>query len=159
MLPAALDFAPSVCLDNALLREDIARGEAVPIDEILSLAAAAQAIYLTATIESRDLNSVAQCHELWSQVTKMFDELCRAWTDVRTDCEQIRWLLARLRRYRDLSLDRVSIYEVTTSQRLRHAKTRGDVDLGSSFTERHEIEPQGRTSHSTPAHVYSVGRF
>jgi hypothetical protein len=157
MLPAALDFAPSVC--NASLREDIARGEAVPIDEILSLAAAAQAIYLTATIESRDLDSVAKCHELWCRVTKMFDELCRAWTDVKTDLEQIRWLLARLCRYRDLAQDHAEIYEVTTSQRRRHTKIWGDAEVEYSFEHRHGIEAQGYADQSSPMPTYSLGQI
>jgi hypothetical protein len=159
MLPAALDFAPSVCLDNALLREDIARGEAVPIDEILSLAAAAQAIYLTATIESRELDGITQCHKLWADVAKLFDELCAPWTDVKTDEEQIQWLLARLRRYRDLALDRVSIYEVTTSQRVAHSRTRADINFEMSHRQRHNLEARGEHEPCSPPHIYQIGHF
>jgi hypothetical protein len=120
----------------------------------------AHSLYISACHESRFIDLIDKRHELWSQVAKLFDELCTPWTDIRTDDQQIQWLLARLRHYRDLALDRVSIYEVTTSQRLRHAKIRGDSLVEYSFEHRHGIEPNGLSADSSgPAHVYSIGRL
>ena len=59
----------------------------------------------------------------------MFDELCTSWTNVKTDLEQIQWLLARLRHYRDLSLDRMELYKISSAERIAHSKIRGDLDI------------------------------
>lgn len=155
MLPG--DFCIGITLDCHLLRTDAASGRPVPASEALSLAAAVQAIYLTATMESRRLQRVKACHELWTEIARLFDELCSAWVGADSDDPQIQWLCGRLEHFRTLAIDRTQLYEIRASERRRHALCREDA--AQSFGQRNESTPTGWCDQSSPAHVYSVGRF
>jgi hypothetical protein len=129
----------------------------IPKAEVLSLAAAAQAIFISATLTSRELERIQDCHALWSELSQLFEDLCNSWTGIDAREESIIWLRARLRHFRDLAQDRKEMFSVTEKDRRRHGRTR-DAQI-ESFTERNEITPDGYSSQSTPAHVYSVGHF
>jgi hypothetical protein len=73
------DFAFSVSLDCGLLRQSIAAGEQIPPAEILSLAAAVEALYISTTLESRQLGDIAKCYQLWREIAALFAELCDSW--------------------------------------------------------------------------------
>jgi hypothetical protein len=104
------DFALSICLDNALLATSVTAGEAVPPSEILSLAAGAQAIFITATLESRAFDRVHDHFMLWSELSQLFAELCDSWTNVQSSDPDITWLRGRLEHFRDLCCDRTELY-------------------------------------------------
>ena len=159
MFPALSDFAPSVSLDNALLRQSVVSGEVIPAGEILSLAATAQAIFISVTLESRALAHVKDRHRVWAEAAGLFAELCACWTDVDStessgsvDDMQIHWLSHRLRHFRDLALEQTRLYSISETERRRHARDRGaSVE---SFGVRSEITPNGYSDQSSPAHVY-----
>jgi hypothetical protein len=159
MLPIPHDFRDDIVLDNSLLRADIARGEPVPIDEVLSLAAMAQAIYISSTLHSRELGRVQDCLELWREAAQLFDELCDSWANTDSNDPQIRWLLRRLSHFRGLSEERVELYTVSKQQRLRHAANRGDVDFDMSHHQRHNLEARGEHEPCSPPHIYQLGHF
>lgn len=108
--PIVQDFAFSVKLDCGLLIESLAAGEAVQYSEVLSLAAAVQAIYVTVTLESRQLSRIQQCFELWSETAELLKELCAGWIDVATTEPAVKWLQTQMEHYHGLALDRVELY-------------------------------------------------
>jgi hypothetical protein len=156
--PVAQEFTRSLPVDCGLLRADITSGKPIDQAEILSLAALAQALFVTVTIESRTLDRVVDCHGLWKEATGLFEELCSSLADINSDDQAINWLRSRLIHFRDQAADRKEMFTVSLKERLRHAADRG-ADFETSFTERHSIEPSGVTGHPGPAHVYSVGKF
>jgi hypothetical protein len=79
------EFGLPVRLDSALLRADVALREAVPGGEVLSLAATAQVISISATLESRSLDRVKDCHALWTRIAELFREQTEAWIGVSCD--------------------------------------------------------------------------
>lgn len=155
--PAAQEFALSLPVDCGLLRADIESGAPIDQAEILSLAALAQALFVTVTIESRTLDKVDDCRALWAEATGLFEELCSSLADLNSDLS-VRWLRSRLIHFRDQAADRKEMFTISERARLEHAKNRG-ADFETSFTERHSIEAAGPTSNAGPAHVYSVGKF
>lgn len=68
--------------DNAMLTESILCGEKAELSEALSLAAMAESLYITVTLESRELGKIADCRRLWVEIARLYDELCGAWTKV-----------------------------------------------------------------------------
>lgn len=121
-------------LDNGLLVSEIANGQSPDYAEALSLAALAQSLYISVSMESRQLGDIAKCHRLWAEVAQLFDELCGTWTDVESDDPQIHWLRSRLTHFQSLCRDRMALYDVSERQRLAHAARR-DADL-PAFSER-----------------------
>ena len=159
MLPAPSDFAPSMSLDNSLLRQSVVNAEPIPLAEVLNLAALAQAIYISATLESRSLGRVKDCRKLWSGISQLFDELAQSWVDVNCDDPNIRWLQGRLEYFYSAAKDRREMFTVTEKERLKHAKDRGDTEI-ESFGSRSEREPDGYRSESyVPPHIYQLGHF
>ena len=150
------DFACSLPADAGLLHADVCAGAPIDQGEVLSLVAASQALFVSACTESRTLDSIDKRRELWADVARLFDELCASWADVNSSDPQIAWLLARLRRYRDLALDRTEIYLVTESQRIQHSKIRGDTDFDMSHHQRHSLEPKGESQPGSPPHIYQI---
>lgn len=67
---------------------------------------------------------------MWTEVARLFDELCRAWADVDSGEGNIVWLRGRLEHFRAQVIGQSRIYEVSLSERLRHAKNRADVAKG-----------------------------
>jgi hypothetical protein len=138
------DFALGICLDCGLLRQSLAAGEAIPPGEILSLGSAAEAIYITACLESRTLDRIGACHKLWSQTAQLFEELAQAWVDVASGDENvvedqnIQWLRGRIAHFAALCQDRVSIYTISETDRRKYREGR---EIGSefSFSSRSEI--------------------
>ena len=58
------DFAASIALDNQLLRAEVIAEEPLNQAEILSLAAAAQSIFITVCLESPSFCDVLTCAHL-----------------------------------------------------------------------------------------------
>ena len=159
MLPAPSDFCTGLTLDNSLLRSDVARGQVAPVGEVLSLIALAQSLYVMTTITTRSMDRIDDCRRVWAGTAAVLDEVLAVWKGVQSDDPNVLWMLKKIEHYQSLALDRVEMFSVSEQQRLRHAKTR-DADFGSSFTERHEVEPQGYSnSSSTPQHVYQIGKL
>jgi hypothetical protein len=129
------DFALSVSLDSGLLRQSIAAGEQIPPAEILSLAAAIQGIYISVTLESRQIDRVRDCYLLWSELAQLLDELCASWTDVASDDPNVVWLRGRLQHYLELARHRVELYSVSESER-RKFQERRSIEVETSFGER-----------------------
>jgi hypothetical protein len=118
------DFGLSISLDCGLLRASLAAGEDVPAVEILSLAAAAEAIYLSATLESRRMERVKDCHTLWTETAQLFGDLYDSWGGVQSDDPSIIWLRSRLEHYRELAADRLSLFSITEADRLEFAQVK-----------------------------------
>lgn len=128
------DFALSVSLDSGLVRQSIAVGEQISPAEILSLAAAIEAIYISVTLESRQMDRVRDCHLLWSELAQLLGELCASWTDVASDDPNVVWLRGRLQHYLELTRDRVELYSVSESER-RKFQERRSIEVETSFGE------------------------
>jgi hypothetical protein len=157
--PFLHDVASALKMDCALLRADINSGEPIPINEVLSLGALVQSVCTLTTFRSRELDRVQDQYSLWAEVSDLLDELCNSWAGIDCDDHLVQWLVRRSGHFSSLARDRMELYKISSAERIAHSKIRGDVDLRSSFTERHEIEPQGRTSHGAPQHVYRIGHF
>ena len=158
-LPIIQEFACSLPADSCLLRADVIAGGAPDQAEVLSLAAAAQSLFISACLESRSIASVDKRHELWGEVATLFDELCASWTDVKTEEEQIQWLLSRITHYSILAHDRCDLYCVSAADRRHHAQNR-DAGFETTYQQRHNLEPGGeKQPGSLPAHVYQLGTF
>jgi hypothetical protein len=121
--------------DTALLTESIVCGEKAELSEAMSLAAMVESLYITATLESRQLGQVQACFELWAEVARLFDELYVWWIDVRTDDPSIVWLRSRIRHFRELAQDRCELYNVSERERLIYAANR-EIGLETAFGER-----------------------
>jgi hypothetical protein len=69
-----------------------------PIDqaEVLSLAAIAQSLFVSTTLESRTLDRVEDCRQLWSEAARLFGELCDSWAGIESGDQSIAWLRGRL---------------------------------------------------------------
>jgi hypothetical protein len=139
MSPSLQDFALSISLDCGILRRSLAAGEQIPPAEILSLASAAEAIFITATLESRQLDRVRDCHQLWSRVAELFGELTQTWVDVTSDDANIVWLRGRLTHFMELALDRMELYQPEGADRKRLVANKREADAEHSFSTRGEI--------------------
>ena len=129
------EFNVSLRLDSAILVLSTTTDESVDQAEVLSLAAMAQAFFVSITLESRQLGRVEACHELWTEAAQLFDGLSGAWVQVDSDDPQIEWLRSRLTHFASLARDRVALYDVSERQRLANAARR-DVGLETAFSER-----------------------
>jgi hypothetical protein len=127
-------------LDNGLLVQSVSTGEPPDNAELLSLAAAAQALYISAALESRALGRIDACYRLWLETAALFAELCDSWAGVQSTDPGVRWLRGQLAHYRSLCVDRCELYRVTESERRVFAKRRVfDSDNEYSFGTREEI--------------------
>jgi hypothetical protein len=122
-------------LDNGLLVADVVAGKPTDQTEVLSLMAMAESLYVTATLESRQLGNVQACHQLWAEVARLFNELCNGWTDVRSDDQSIVWLKSRLNHFQNLCRDRTSLYTISEAER-RQYQERRSIEVETSFGER-----------------------
>ena len=128
--------------DNAMLTESVMCGEKAELSEAMSLAAMVESLYVTATLESRQLGQVDACHRLWADTARLFSELCDAWAGIESDDASIAWLRRRLTHFMELALDRCELYSITESARRVHVKRKAfDSDSEYSFGTRGEIEP------------------
>ena len=118
-----------------MLCESIICGEKAELSEAMSLAAMAEALYVSVTLESRQLGNVQACFELWTEAARLFSELCDQWTDVQTDDPSIVWLRGRLRRFYELAQDRVSLYSINEAERWKY-QARKDTELETAFGDR-----------------------
>ena len=149
-------FAPARFLFghiHALLVTEVAAGVEMPEAEVLSLAAAAEAIYLTATLESRELERIADHHKIWLKVFRLFDELTQAWANIEPDEESIEWLRGRLPAFAGFGSDRVEMFSISEKERLKHVKAR-DSSI-ETFGTRNDAMP----NQSGPQHIYSMGHL
>jgi hypothetical protein len=119
----------------------------------LSLAAAVEAVFISATLESRGLARVKDCQALWTGVAQLFGELVQVWTDLDSDDPSINWLRARLEHFRTRAQDQTELYKVSEKERQRHAKNRGSAI--ESFGVRNGSEAAGYSSEGRQGHVYS----
>jgi hypothetical protein len=139
---AIQEFAFSLPTDAGLLRAGVSAGEPIDQTEVLSLAAMAQSLFVTATIESRRLDRVEDCRRLWGETARVFEELCSAWAGVQSDDSSVAWLRGRLEHYRSLCVDRVELFSITESARREFAERRAaDSDNEHAFGTRGDIEP------------------
>ncbi len=122
--------------------------------EVLSLGAAIQAIYITVTLEARALDHIQDCHALWAGIASLFNELCACWSGADSNDPAIAWLRQRLRHFQTLTIDQTQLYEVTTAERLRHAKNR--EDLIETYSQRNDNVPADTLDQPSPAHVYRL---
>jgi hypothetical protein len=121
--PVIQEFAFSLPADSYLLRAQVTAGEPIDQAEVLSLMAIAQSLFVSTTLESRTLNRVEDCHQLWSEAAGLFSELCDSWGGIpKSDDPNIHWLRSRLEHFRSLSEDRCELYHITEKERLEHAK-------------------------------------
>jgi hypothetical protein len=109
-------------LDSGLLVADVTAGKPLESAELMSLAAAATALYVSVALESRTLGSVDKCRDLWAEAAGLFDELHNSWTGIESDDPNIHWLRGRLEHYQLICEDRTSLYTITEKERLLHAK-------------------------------------
>ena len=123
------DFARSFLLDNRLAALACAAAETVTAEDIIHLAAEAQALHMLAALYCHDLTTIEAYKKLWQVIHEFLEETCQIWSDVLPDGELISAHRALLIRLRDTAADRVAFYCVSTSERsiYRHAK----VDEGS----------------------------
>jgi hypothetical protein len=128
MRPAAIqDLAFALPSDNGLLVSSVIAGEVPEHSEVVNLVAAVQAIYITATLESRELGRVDACHQLWTEVAKLFDELSQAWAQIDSDEGQIVWLRARLIHFASLARDRTELYDISEVERAQFWERKKDA--------------------------------
>jgi hypothetical protein len=113
--------------DNAFLTESIICGEKVELSEAMSLGAMAEPLYITATLESRALGKIADCHQLWSEAAGLFSELCDSWNGIESGEQSIAWLCGRLAHYRSLCEDRRGLYSITEEERSEYAERRSGL--------------------------------
>ena len=152
----------AISLDSRLLHESVASGKESPVDEILSLASGAQALYLTTVLASRELAHIKDRRVLWAEVAALYDELCSLWADAGSDDPRIRWLVQRLGQCQELAHDEAQIYEIRPSERRRHAMCREAAARTYGVHGEHdrsESTPDGWRDQSTPQHVYSLGHL
>jgi hypothetical protein len=153
------EFHSSLPLDNGLLIADVKNGVPISEKEIIDVAINARALFVVSALACRELVRIEDCFKLWSETRELIDGLLTGWSEVAAgDHPRVAWLLTELRRLESLCTDRCELYTITTTERLRHVKTRGDACFEYSFTQRNGREPKGEHN-STPAHVYSVGHF
>jgi hypothetical protein len=134
--PILQEFSFSLVTDCHLLVQDLADQKSVPLDEVISLAAIAEALFNSTTLESRTLGSVDKCYQLWSEAAGLFDRLVTVWADVDSADSNIHWLRGRLAHYHELAIDRVDLFSITESDRREHAKCR-ETEMSSET----ETEP------------------
>jgi hypothetical protein len=155
MLTAIQDFRVSAALDSGLLRADAISGKPIPLTEILSLTSMVQSLFLVTTLVTRQMDRIKDCFSAWTETAETIDRVLAVWEDVRPEDQNISWMLGRIRHFASLAHDRAQLYEVTPSERVRHAKNR-DAEVGYSYTDRHGVEPAGYSNdQSRPAHIYS----
>jgi hypothetical protein len=151
------EFGLSARCDNRLMAARVANGEGVELFEIVEIMADCQCLYDLATLAARELKTVKDCLALWSSMRDQFSGMCQAWGGVPQNGELTTCYRAQLMRLKGLCEDRRAMYVVTAKERLRHSRNREDGVL--SFGQRSESVPDGYSDQSSPAHVYSVGRF
>jgi hypothetical protein len=134
---AIQEFAYSLPADAGLLRASLIAGEPVDQTEVLSLAAMAQSLFVTTTIESRRLDRVENCRRLWGETAQVFEELCSAWSEVASNDLNIHWLRGQLEHYRSLCEDRHGLYSITEEDRSEYAERRSGLP-----DEGHDPQPQ-----------------
>jgi hypothetical protein len=137
---AIQEFAFSLPADAGLLRASVSAGEPIDQTEVLSLAAMAQSLFVTATIESRRLDRVEDCRRLWEETAQVFEELCSVWADMASNDPNIHWLRGRLAHYQSLCRDRELLYSISKAERLTYAANR-EIETETSFGTRGDIEP------------------
>src|SRR5260370_1082656 len=137
--PAVQEFAYGLPVDSGMLRASVTTGGPVDQAEILSLAAMAQALFITATIESRRSGRGDVCHQLWGEVAQLFEALVGVWAGVESADPAIDWLRGRFTHFASMARDRVELYQVTERERCTHAANR-DADFETAFSARHGIE-------------------
>jgi hypothetical protein len=135
---AIQEFAYCLPADAGLLHASVSAGEPIDQTEVLSLAAMAQSLFVTATIESRRLDRVKDCRRLWGETAQVFVELCSAWADVTSNDPNITWLRARLEHYRSLCEDRESLYNVSDRERMTYAANR-EIGMETAFGDREHL--------------------
>ena len=139
---AIQEFAFSLPADSGLLRTSVSAGEPIDQAEVLSLGAMAQSLFVTVTVESRGLDRVDDCRQLWGEAATVFSELCDSWAGIQSDEQSVAWLRERLSHFRELCEDRVSIYSITEIERREFAQAKAfDSTDGYSFGTRSESEP------------------
>jgi hypothetical protein len=156
MFPASCDLNPSVRVDSALLRQTVASGEKIQLGAVLSLAAAVEAIYISAVLHTRELPRVQARQKVWVEVSRLFTELAGTWTGANSGDPPIQWLRDRLEHFRELAIDQSELYVITLRERLRHAKNRGAMIETTRARGHQEPEPW---HDARQGHIYSVAPF
>jgi hypothetical protein len=123
------EFSFSLPLDNGLLRQSVMAGEPIDLAEVLSLAAMAQALFISVTLESRTLEWVNECYELWAEAARLFGELCDSWAGVESGEQSIAWLRGQLTHYHELCEDRMSLYSEGRARR-QYVRQKAQDSLG-----------------------------
>jgi hypothetical protein len=132
---AIQEFASSLLADAGLLRASVSAGEPIDQTEVLSLAAMAQSLFVTVTVESRKFDRVNACHQLWTEAAKLFSELCDSWAGIESDDPQVKWLRGRLTHFAELCRDRTSLYAISERERSEYQERRS-IEVETSFGER-----------------------
>jgi hypothetical protein len=139
--PVIQEFAVCLPADSGLLRASVIAGEPIDQTEVLSLAAIAQSLFVSITLESRTLNRVEDCLGLWADAARLFSELCNSWDSVPESGEpSITWLRGRLEHYRSLCEDRCELYSISEQERLLHAKCK-EAEMSDNGSSSSESEP------------------
>jgi hypothetical protein len=155
--PVIQEFAFSLPADSYLLRAQVTAGEPIDQAEVLSLMAIAQSLFVSTTLESRTLNRVDDCRQLWTEAARLFSELCDSWAGIESADPQFKWLRGRLEHYQSLCEDRESLYSISERERLLHARSK---ESEMSDPEPHP-EPVREFSRVETPHQYGrqYGRF
>jgi hypothetical protein len=154
------EFRTSLPLDNGLLLDDIKNGVQIEERDLVDMLVNARSLFVVSTLACRELARVEDCLRLWLETKNLIDGLLASWAQVAVGNHPlVSQLLRELRRLVSLCEDRVDLYRVSASDRRHHAATHGDIEV-ESFSQRNGgREPRGESDHSSPAHVYSIGRL
>ena len=143
-------------LNNALLRQSASSGEAIPTGEALSLAAAAEAILISGDAPfPRAWTGQGSPRAVDRNRSTLSPNSATPRADVDVQEENIIWLKRHLVHFRELAHGQVSLYEVSLSERLKHAADRGASIQTTRARAHQEPEPDGWQD-QRHGHVYVV---
>src|SRR5260370_34718930 len=97
-------------------------GEDLSVQTIIQLGAEIEAIYILASLESRDLDLIEQHRALWQRACEFFNAAVSIWESVPTDGELLRAHYHSLTDLREIVRDRLEFYSVSESERQAVAK-------------------------------------
>ena len=152
--PILQEFSFSLVTDCHLLVQDLADQKSVPLAEVISLGSQAEALYVTATLESRALGKIADCRQLWVEVAELFGELCDSWTDIKSGDPSVAWLRGRLHRLLELCRDRTSLYNISEQDRSEYAERRSGLPDEGYDSQPEPVREFSRVEVASIEHAY-----
>jgi hypothetical protein len=112
------DFLRSSLCDNRLSALALAEGTSPTVEEVLQLAAQAQAVYMLSTISCQSLPDRVAAHQaLWKQVYEFYRNAVEIWVDVPQDGELLTTYRYELAALQSVASDRCDLYQIDDSDR------------------------------------------